>query len=85
MILQEILGDFDLKIIDRMPVEFACDCSRERFEAGLITLGPHELEELVKAGEEVETQCQFCRSAYYFSIAELQNMIEQIQSSGSDS
>ena len=85
VILQEILGDFNLKIIDQIPVEFACDCSRERFEAGLITLAPHELEELVEAGEEVETQCQFCRNAYYFSVEELQNMIEQIQSGGSDS
>lgn len=85
MILDEMFADFDLKIIDRMPVEFACDCSRERFEAGLITLGLDELQELLDAGENVETECQFCRSTYYFSIEELQSMIEQIRSDRSDS
>ena len=50
MILEHILGDFDLEILDKIPTQFACNCSRERIEKALISIGKKELQESLRQG-----------------------------------
>ena len=74
-ILQEVLGDMDLRIHDRIDVAFRCDCSRQRVEKALIAMGEVELRSLIKEGAPVTLECGFCNSSYTFSIAELKDLI----------
>lgn len=74
-VLEEFFAALDLRIIDSFPVRFYCDCSRERFEKGLLTLGSGELQELIDLEEEIETVCRFCARTYYFSVEELKKMV----------
>ena len=46
-ILENVLGEFGLEITDRMPVSFRCDCSRERVEKVLTSLGKKVRQELI--------------------------------------
>ncbi|MDE6406704.1 MAG: Hsp33 family molecular chaperone HslO [Lachnospiraceae bacterium] len=70
-ILESVLGEFGLEITDRMPVGFRCDCSRERVEKVLLSLGEKDLQELVDEGKEVELHCHFCNKSYTFSVEEV--------------
>ena len=38
MILEHVLGEFGLEINDRVPVEFYCNCTKERVEKALISV-----------------------------------------------
>lgn len=78
-ILEIVLGEFGLEMTDRMPVAFACDCSRERVEKVLLSLGEKELRELIDEGKEVELHCHFCNKGYAFSVEELETLMEEGQ------
>ncbi|MDE6319166.1 MAG: Hsp33 family molecular chaperone HslO [Lachnospiraceae bacterium] len=73
-ILENVLGEFGLEITDRMPVSFRCDCSRERVEKVLISLGKKDRQELINEGKDVELHCHFCSRNYVFSVEEIKNL-----------
>src|SRR5690606_29093598 len=56
-ILEEVLGVGNIQILDTMPVKFECNCSKERFAAGLIGLGQKELEQMISEDGMAEAQC----------------------------
>ena len=70
-ILDRILGDMDLVIREKIPVAFACDCSRERVEKALIAIGAEELDSLIAEGKPVTLNCGFCNTDYTFTEDEL--------------
>ncbi len=74
-ILESVLGEFRPEITDRRPVSFRCDCSRERVEKVLLSLGKKERQELIDEGEDVEMHCHFCGRNYVFSVEEIRNLI----------
>lgn len=77
-ILKLALGDMGLEITDKMPVNFKCNCAKERVEKVLISLGREELQKLADEGEEVKLHCHFCNKDYGFTVDELKKMINSI-------
>ncbi|MBO5513487.1 MAG: Hsp33 family molecular chaperone HslO [Mogibacterium sp.] len=75
-ILEYYLGDLDLRINEKLPVQFHCDCSKERVAGALATLSTKDLSDIINDGEEIEVKCYFCNSAYKFQVDELKEMIE---------
>ena len=75
-ILESVLGEFGLEITDRMPVSFRCDCSRERVEKVLLSLGDKDLQEMISEGKEVELHCHFCNKNYVFSVQEVERLMK---------
>lgn len=75
-ILEIILGDMGLEITDTMPVQFQCNCSKERVEKVLISLGKKELQSLIEEGKDVELNCHFCNTNYSFTVEELKKIKE---------
>ncbi len=75
-ILEDILGDLGVELTDQIPVKFSCNCSKERVEKVLISLGRTELEDMIREGKEVELNCQFCNSHYRFTIEEIQRLLK---------
>lgn len=74
-ILKELLGEFGLKINDRMPASFWCNCSKERVEKALISIGRKELQDMIDEGNPVELKCHFCNENYVFSVEELKKIL----------
>jgi molecular chaperone Hsp33 len=70
-------GGFE--VLDRYPVRFACPCSRERFEAAIVTLGSEEIARLVEEEEKdyTEVVCHFCNDKYHFSPEEMQGILRR--------
>lgn len=81
-ILEDVFKDLEIRFIDSQDIFFRCDCSWERFEQGLITLGTEEIEELVKSQETIETVCHFCNKKYHFTNEQLQCILEELGNSG---
>ena len=77
--LRMVLSDFEVKILEEVPVEYRCTCSRERVERALISLGTKELEAILAEQGECSLTCQFCDAVHHFSGQELQELIEEIQ------
>ena len=76
-ILTDILGEFGLEILKKMPVQFHCDCERSRVEKTIISIGRKEIQDMIDEGKEIEVNCQFCNKHYKFSVDELGEMLKK--------
>ncbi|MCM1534453.1 MAG: Hsp33 family molecular chaperone HslO [Clostridium sp.] len=70
-ILEILLEGMEPEITDKMPVAFACSCSKSRIEKVLTGIGREELKEMIEDGEPIEVNCHFCNTNYRFSVEEL--------------
>ena len=75
-ILEYIFAGFDLKILDKIPTCYYCNCSRERVEKALISIGHKELASIIADGEPITTNCQFCEKTYTFTVEELKSLAD---------
>lgn len=74
-IINLILGGLDPEILDKMPVRFYCNCSKERVSKALITIGRKELDNIIEENEPIEVKCHFCNKAYNFTVDELKKLV----------
>jgi Disulfide bond chaperones of the HSP33 family len=73
-VLQNIFED--VKILDTQDIFFRCDCSKERMEQALITVGEKEIEDMIEKDQGCEISCQFCNTKYQFKEEELKKLIK---------
>ncbi|MFR6599880.1 MAG: Hsp33 family molecular chaperone HslO [Streptococcus sp.] len=74
-LLNAIYGDEPFKRLSEEELSFECDCSRERFENALLSLGKDELQAIKDEDHGAEIVCQFCQNKYEFSEADLEELI----------
>ena len=74
-IINLILGGLDPEILDKMPVRFYCNCSKERVSKALIAIGRKELDNIIADNEPIEVKCHFCNKAYNFTVDELKKLV----------
>lgn len=74
----QLITKGDHKFVDEMPLMYHCDCSRERFEVAIESLGKTEIDNFVKEQKPVEVICQFCKKEYEFSIKKLKEMSKKL-------
>ena len=79
-IAQKVTGDENVQVIDSSiePV-YECECNKERFADGLMTLGKEQLTELIEEDEKAQIQCQFCNKKYNFNKEELEEILKKVQ------
>lgn len=75
--LHRVLSGMEVEITDTMPAGFACNCSEERIEKALISIGRNEIEEMIRDGKPIEVKCHFCNTAYEFSVEKLGQILEK--------
>lgn len=74
-LLREVLRDFDMKVLEKTPVEYRCYCNRDRVTRALISLGKKELSDLIAEQGKAELTCQFCDKVYDYSREELEALL----------
>jgi len=79
-LLQEVLGAENVQVLDKMPVSFDCNCSKERFGTAILGLGEAEIQEIIDDEGHAEAQCHFCMEKYQFSQEDLESFIDEIKS-----
>lgn len=77
-ILKNIFEDMDINIYEEGKIEFKCDCSRERVERVLISIGKKELQNLCEDGKTEEIKCHFCNKAYDFTAEQIGELLKEL-------
>lgn len=76
-LLEKLLDGLSPEFLDEQDVRFHCNCSRERVEKALVSIGKKELAEMIQEGRPVEVKCHFCNKAYEFNMEDLKNIIKR--------
>ena len=76
-ILEELLGEFGLEINEKSEIAYRCDCSRERIEKALISIGQKDIQEMIDDGKPIEVNCHFCGKNYEFTVEELREILKK--------
>ena len=70
--------EYEIKILEEREIKWDCDCSRERIEQALMTIGEEDLQQILDEDGQAELQCQFCLKKYQFDRPELQAILDSI-------
>ena len=76
-LLEKVLEGFDVQINEKMDTRFHCNCSKERVEKALISIGRKELNEMIQEGKPIEMNCHFCNTNYNFTVEELKEILRR--------
>lgn len=75
-----VLEGIEFDVFDVIPIEYRCNCSHEKYEGALLSLGIKDLEELAQDPNGIETVCHFCNSKYNFTSNEINSMVSYLKS-----
>lgn len=70
----------DVSILDETDVKFSCDCTQERVERALISLGRDEIQQMIDEDGKAEVSCHFCNETYTFDVEQLKSVLERAKS-----
>jgi len=73
-ILEEVLGEGNVKVLEKQPVAFKCQCSKERIENAIVSLGPDEIQAMIDEDGQAEAQCHFCNEVYLLTKEDLEEL-----------
>ncbi|MGN1192582.1 MAG: Hsp33 family molecular chaperone HslO [Dorea sp.] len=76
-LLKTLLGNVGLEITDTIPTQFYCNCSKERVEQAVVSVGKKEIQEMINEGKPIEVKCFFCNTAYQYTVEELKEIIKR--------
>lgn len=79
-ILEEVLGADNVQILETMPVQFKCTCSKEKFAEGIIGLGKEEIHQMIETDGQAEAECHFCHEMYHYNKEELEALLNELES-----
>ena len=81
-VLQDIFADvpeeYGIQVLEERDINWDCDCSRERLEQVLTTIGRRDLAEIIETDGKAELQCQFCLKKYNFDKEELLDILNNM-------
>lgn len=82
-VIHRLFHEESIRLYQPQTVIFKCDCSREKVEAGLLTVGQAELLSLIKEKGSVETHCDFCNKHYHFDAVDIEQLFSDGKTGGS--
>lgn len=75
-ILEQVLGEGNVTVLERMPVQFKCQCSEERVSNAIVSLGSEEIQDMIQTDGQAEANCHFCNETYHFTKENLEELLE---------
>ena len=76
-LLEKVLEGFDMQINEKTDTRFHCNCTIERVEKALISIGRKELNEMIQEGKPIEMNCHFCNTNYTFTVEEMKEILRK--------
>jgi len=74
--MEQLLTHLEPVVLEELHPNYVCDCSRERVEKMLITLGEEELQDMINTEHGAEVDCHFCNKRYRFTEEELSKLLK---------
>lgn len=72
--MEALLGNLGIEVLDTLPTQFHCNCSKERVEKAVASVGREDLQAMIDDGEDIEVKCDFCNSTYKYTVDELKEI-----------
>ena len=76
-IIRRVLDGMDVEILDKIPTSFECNCSKERVERAIISIGREEIQSMIDEAQPIEVNCHFCNSHYIFTLEDLKSILQR--------
>ena len=64
----------DFEILEKSELEYKCNCTKEKFYKGLITLGKEEIDKILEEEGKIQVECHFCGKKYDFGKEDFENL-----------
>lgn len=77
VILEHILGEFGLEIMDTVPTKYYCNCTKDRVEKAIVSIGKKDIQEMIDEDKPIEVNCHFCSTHYHFTVEELKDILKR--------
>ena len=74
--VNQLLLHLEPKVLEKRVPHYQCDCSRERIEGMLVTLGADELQDMIETQQGAEVDCHFCLKRYKFNADDLNTLLQ---------
>ena len=75
--LKLVLRDMDVEFTDTSDVEFYCNCSKEKVEKAIISIGKKDIQQMIEDNKPIEVNCHFCNKNYAFSVDDLRDLLKK--------
>lgn len=76
-IIEWLFGEGNYTILETMPIQFKCQCSRERIAGAIVSLGKEEIQGIIEEDGKAEAHCHFCNEYYQFNAEELAQLYSE--------
>lgn len=63
------------QILEEHKISYECNCNKDKFYKGLITLGKDEIKHILHEEKKIEAECHFCKKKYIFTEEDFSEMI----------
>jgi|SRR5690625_4469998 len=73
-ILHQLFQQTEVNIHEQLPIQFRCQCSKERVERAISSLGNEDIQTMIDEDHGAEANCHFCNETYYLTVDELENL-----------
>ena len=77
LIADKVLDGLSHEVLDKSGTKFYCDCSREKVEKVVISIGKKEIQSLIDDDKPAEVHCHFCNTDYTFTKEELEALLKK--------
>ena len=74
-LLRAALPGLELEVLEKRPIAYRCDCSRDRMERALVSLGREELRSMIAEQGGAELTCRFCDRVETFTQEDLEALL----------
>lgn len=78
-LIEILMKDIDFKILEKREITYKCNCSREKVEDAIVSVGPREIEEILREDKKAEVSCYFCDKVYNFDESDLERMVKKAE------
>lgn len=78
-LIEILMKDIDFKILEKREITYKCNCSREKVEDAIVSVGPKEIEEILREDKKAEVSCYFCDKVYDFDESDLERMLKKAE------
>jgi len=77
-IIDRVFAGIEYDVFDELPVRYKCECSYEKYEKAMLSLGKSELTEMYNENKTQTAKCYFCNNEYNFTHEKLGEMIKNL-------
>lgn len=74
--MEKLFEGYDIEFTKTVTPLYHCDCSKERVYKAVMSIGRHDIEEMIAEGKPIQVECHFCDKTYSFDLEELKTMLK---------